>query len=106
VAIRICVPLHRAAPALGALVRLHRQLRSDPDLLRAAVGVGRPGEMWLLTVWSNRAGAERLLDGPWARAAEARWQDGYWAGTWLPENEFGHWDGLRLRKDRRSAPAS
>ncbi len=81
------------------LVALRKECEGDDAMLRAVVGVSRPGDLYLLSVWRDREGVERLLDSPTAKALQARWP-GYWANDWLPENEFGHWDGLRLRRAR------
>lgn len=82
-----------------ALRRLRRQAEADEDFLRAVVGFGRPGEVFLLALWRTRTGARRLLDSDGLAKVTGRW--GGWANEWLPENEFGHWDGLRLRRARR-----
>lgn len=79
--------------------RLRRQASQNDDFLRAAVGLGRPGEVYLLGVWKTRAGAQCLLESAETATAVKRW--GGWANEWLPENEFGHWDGMRLRRVRR-----
>ncbi|MGH9189160.1 MAG: hypothetical protein ACRD0Q_03865, partial [Acidimicrobiales bacterium] len=63
----------------------------------AAVGMSRPGHLYLLSVWRDRAGARRFLDSGWLADLAERW-DGLWADEWFPEDEFGHWDGLRLRR--------
>lgn len=92
-----------ALPATLALRRLARRLRADPAVLRAVVGVGRPGEVCLLALWRTPDGADRaVLESEDLRAARARWGERLWTGTWLPEGEFGTWDGLRLRSLRRS----
>lgn len=93
----------RAAPwqtiaALRAARRLRREARASGSLLRAVVGLGRPGEVYLLGVWSDREPALRLLDSPVLRAVVHRWPNGCWANRWVPENEFGHWDGMRVRR--------
>lgn len=79
--------------------RLRRVATTHDDFLRASIGMGRPGEVYLLGVWKTRSGARCLLEDPQAAKAIARW--GGWANEWLPENEFGHWDGMRLRRVRR-----
>ena len=86
--------------ALRALYRLRGEARRHGDLVRSAVGVGRPGEVYLLAVWRDRPGAQRLLASPQLEDISSRWGDGAWANEWLPENEFGHWDGVRLRRTR------
>ena len=87
--------------AVLALRRLRRQAERDPEFLRGVVGVGRPGEVYLLAIWADRAGAMRLLESPRCTELARRWPDGYWANEWIPENEFGHWDGVRLRRARQ-----
>jgi len=79
--------------------RLRRRAATHDDFLRAAIGFGVPGQVYLLGLWKTRAGAHDLLESPELRAAAERWRG--WANEWLPENEFGHWDGLRLRRARR-----
>ncbi len=101
--VRISAPLHRLPVALAQLRSVRRRLRAHPELLEGAVGFGRPGEVYLLTVWTDRAFAERFLESPWARKAASRWGDAYWALECLPENEFGKLDGRRLRTERRRA---
>lgn len=103
--VRIAGPLHRLPVALAQLLRMRRRLRTHPELLKAAVGFGRPGEVYLLTVWTDQALAERLLESPWARKAMSRWGDACWALECVPENEFGQLDGRRLRTARRRRPA-
>ncbi len=99
--IRIAAPLHRLPFALAQLRAVRRRLRTHPELLEGAVGFGRRGEVYLLTVWTDRAFAERLLESPWARKTASRWGDAYWALECVPENEFGKLDGRRLRTERR-----
>lgn len=69
--------------------------------LRAVVGMGRFGEVYMLGLWADRAGASRLLQSVQCKELERRWPDGFWANEWIPENEFGHWDGVRLRRARQ-----
>jgi hypothetical protein len=87
------------------VVRAMRALRAeaerDRDFLRAVVGVGRPGEVYFLGIWAERAGGMRLLESARCTQLERRWPEGYWANEWIPENEFGHWDGVRLRRARQ-----
>lgn len=104
VVVRIEASRRKAVVALLGLVRLRRRLRAEAGLLRSVVGIGRPGEVYFLGVWSERVAATRFLAGPWVVAAAQRWAGRFWAGVWLPENEFGHWDGVRLRRERRRAP--
>jgi hypothetical protein len=68
-------------------------------MLRAVVGVSKPGDVYLLSVWRDRDGMQRLLKSPQLAALQEKWP-GTWANEWVPENEFGHWDGLRLRRAR------
>lgn len=94
----------KAAPSrtLGAylaLRRLEAEARGDPDYLKGVVGISRPGQVYLLTVWRDRAGTRRMLESPQVRDLRATYP-GMWANEWIPENEFGHWDGLRLRRTR------
>ncbi len=90
---------HRTGQAYLALRRLEREARGDPDYLKGVVGISRPGQLYLLTIWSGRAGTRRMLRSPQVRKLTERYP-GAWANEWLPENEFGHWDGLRLRRTR------
>lgn len=78
---------------------LRRECERDDAMLRAVVGVSKPGDVYLLSVWRDRQGMERLMNSPQLKAMKARWP-GTWANEWVPENEFGHWDGLRLRRAR------
>jgi hypothetical protein len=89
----------RTVEAYLALRALEQEARGDPDYLRGVVGVSRPGQLYLLSVWRDRAGTRRLLHSPQLRKLVERFP-GSWANEWLPENEFGHWDGLRLRRTR------
>jgi hypothetical protein len=89
----------RTVAAILALRALEREARGDPDYLKGVVGVSRPGQVYLLTVWRDRAGTRRLLRSPQLRGLRAQFP-GTWANEWFPENEFGHWDGLRLRRTR------
>ena len=90
---------HRTAEAYLVLRRLEREARGDPDYLKGVVGVSRPGQLYLLSIWSDRAGTRRMLRSSQVRKLTERYP-GAWANEWLPENEFGHWDGLRLRRNR------
>lgn len=103
--VRIAAPLHRLPLAFARLRGVRRRLRTHPELLEAAVGIGRRGEVYLLTVWTDRSFAERLLNSSWARKEASRWGDAYWALECVPENEFGHLDGRRLRTERRRRSA-
>jgi hypothetical protein len=89
----------RTLPAYVALRGLDKEARGDPDYLRGVVGISRPGQVYFLSVWSDRAGTRRMLRSPQVRSLLERFPGG-WANEWLPENEFGHWDGLRLRRAR------
>ena len=82
-----------------ALRRLEAEARGDPDYLKGVVGISRPGQVYLLSIWRDRAGTRRMLGSPQLRKLMERYP-GTWANEWLPENEFGHWDGLRLRLTR------
>ncbi|MGH3977539.1 MAG: hypothetical protein ACRDRZ_00825 [Pseudonocardiaceae bacterium] len=101
VVIRIHAPRRRFPTALLELVRLRRSVGREPSLLRSVVGVGKPGEVYFLSVFRAHPDATRFLEGSRVGAASQRWGDGFWAGAWLPENEFGHWDGLRIRRALR-----
>lgn len=101
VVIRIKVPRRGFPRALLELVRLRRSVCREPSLLRSVVGIGKPGEVYFLSVFKAHPDAVRFLQRPWFAAAARRWGAGFWAGAWLPENEFGHWDGLRVRQERR-----
>ncbi|CAA9218027.1 MAG: hypothetical protein AVDCRST_MAG10-499 [uncultured Acidimicrobiales bacterium] len=89
----------RTVEAYLALRALEREARGDPDYLKGVVGISRPGQLYLLTVWRDCAGTRRMLRSPQVRKLTERFP-GAWANEWLPENEFGHWDGLRLRRTR------
>ncbi|MGH9265526.1 MAG: hypothetical protein ACRD1D_12635 [Acidimicrobiales bacterium] len=89
----------RTAQAYLALRALEGEARDDPDYLKGVVGISRPGQLYLLSVWRDRAGTRRMLRSPQVRKLAERFP-GTWANEWLPENEFGHWDGLRLRRTR------
>lgn len=98
------VHLHTSVPgAIGGLValsRLKRVAASHGDLLRAAIGVGRPGDAYLLCVFKSSDSARRLVESTVTARLARRWPEGFWANQWIPENEFGHWDGLRVRRTR------
>ncbi|HEX2029207.1 MAG TPA: hypothetical protein VHF25_14530 [Nitriliruptorales bacterium] len=108
--VRIVTSPAQVPQAVRELGEVRQRLRGAGErLLGSAVGVGKRGEAFLLAVWTDPAGAGKLLDSDWARQAAERWGGGYWASEWLPENEFGHWDGRRLRRERRrraSGPAA
>lgn len=89
----------RTVEAVVALRRLEREARDDPDYLKGVVGISRLGQVYLLTVWRDRAGTRRMLRSPQVAKLAERFP-GAWANEWFPENEFGHWDGLRLRRTR------
>lgn len=97
--VHIASPAKQTGDAYLALRALEQEARGDPDYLNGVVGISRPGQVYLLTVWSDRAGTRRLLHSPQLRKLSERFP-GTWANEWLPENEFGHWDGLRLRRAR------
>ncbi len=97
--VHIATSTGRTVEAFMALRRLEREARGDPDYLKGVVGISRPGQLYLLTVWRDRAGTRRLLRSPQVRKLAQRFPGG-WANEWFPENEFGHWDGLRLRRTR------
>ncbi|MGI8807496.1 MAG: hypothetical protein ACR2KK_06590 [Acidimicrobiales bacterium] len=89
----------RTVDAYLALRTLEKEACGDPDYLKGVVGISRPGQLYLLTVWRDRAGTRRMLRSSQVAKLIARYPGG-WANEWLPENEFGHWDGLRLRRSR------
>lgn len=96
---RITVPLHEIPAALAALRRVRRDAGRDGSMARAALGVGSPGDVYLLTVWSDVASAEAAVDAAAVGAVHDRWPQS-WTNLWMPENEFGSWDGLRLRRNK------
>ncbi|MGH9279188.1 MAG: hypothetical protein ACRD12_13920 [Acidimicrobiales bacterium] len=89
----------RTPLALLDMRRLRQECEKDDAMLRAVVGVSKPGDVYLLSVWRDREGMQRLLTSPQVKAMRQKWP-GTWANEWVPENEFGHWDGLRLRRAR------
>jgi hypothetical protein len=89
----------RTLSAYLALRRLESEAQGDPDYLKGVVGISRPGQVYLLSIWRDRAGTRRMLRSPQVDKLRQRFP-GSWANEWLPENEFGHWDGLRLRRTR------
>ena len=99
--VHVRTSLRRLPEALLAMRRLRRQAERGPDHLRAVVGMGRVGEIYLLGLWADRSGALRFLQSAGCRQLQERWPDGFWANEWIPENEFGHWDGVRVRRARQ-----
>jgi len=89
----------KTVQAVRDLRKLRKECEGDDAMLRAVVGISRPGDVYLLSVWRDRDRVERLLASPQVRDMKAEWP-GFWCNEWLPENEFGHWDGLRLRRAR------
>ena len=89
----------RTGQALMALRRLEREARGDLSYIKGVGGFSRLGQVYLLTVWSDRSGTRRMLQSPQVAKLKERFP-GTWANEWFPENEFGHWDGLRLRRTR------
>ena len=89
----------KTVEAVRDLRALRKECEGDDAMLRAVVGISRPGDAYLLSVWRDRDGVDRLLASPQMRDMQAKWP-GFWSNEWLPENEFGHWDGLRLRRAR------
>lgn len=106
VVVHLAVHPWRTFGALADLRRLAAAHQTGNGLLRVATGIGRPGEVYLLGLWTTADGADRFLTGTALTALRARRQDAMWAMRWQPENEFGHWDGLRVRRtrSRRSIP--
>lgn len=78
---------------------LRKECEGDDAMLRAVVGVSKPGDVYLLSVWRDRDAVARLLESPQVSKLRDKWP-GFWSNEWIPENEFGHWDGLRLRRAR------
>ena len=97
--VHITTSPRRTVEAYLALRALKEEASGDPDFLKGVVGISRPGQLYLLTVWRDRDGTRRMLHSPQVRKLTERYP-GAWANEWLPENEFGHWDGLRLRRTR------
>ncbi|MEO7555528.1 MAG: hypothetical protein ABIV94_02845 [Acidimicrobiales bacterium] len=98
--VRLQVAPWRTFGALAELRELRTDCGSRPGLLRIAVGIGRPGEVYLLGLWANPEGPSELLASPTVRDLHQRLGERCWAIAWTPENEFGHWDGLRVRRER------
>lgn len=103
VVIHVTTSAWRTAEAVLALRSVRRAGERSEAWLRGVVGVGTPGAVYLLAVWSSREGPHELLASAEFASLQERFAD-CWANEWLPENEFGHWDGVRLRnaKDRYS----
>ena len=101
VVVHLATPAKESAQAYQALRSLRAVARRDPHFLRGVVGVGKPGQSYLLCMWGDRAGSKAFLESVELKEVVSRWPDGAWANEWLPENEFGHWDGLRLRHENR-----
>lgn len=99
--VRIKVPhLWQVPAAWRDLAGMRRRMLDHADVLRWAVGISRPRELYALAVLRNHDIAERFLSSRGTQALRERWGDGFWAMRWDPTNEFGHWDGLRLRSER------
>lgn len=98
--VHISGPWWKSLGILAELRSLRDHFECDPDLLRAVVGISRPGQVYLLTVWRDREAGRRMLASDRVAGLSRRYP-GLWANEWAPENEFGHWDGLRLRRTRR-----
>ena len=86
--------------ALRALEAVRRAAAGSGHVARSSVGLGKPGEVHLLTVWQDITAPSAFLRGPEIGALQQRWPCGVWGQVWVPENEFGTWDGLRLRRGR------
>lgn len=95
--VHIHTDAQRTPEAFLALRRLRREIAGSEGLLRSVVGVSRPGDVYLLSVWADRAGVRSVMQSPAMAELRRKWP-GLWANEWIPENEFGHWDGLRLRR--------
>jgi hypothetical protein len=89
----------KTGQAIIDMIALRKECEGDDAMLRAVVGLSKPGDVYLLSVWRDRDGVARLLSSPQVRDLAERWP-GFWSNEWIPENEFGHWDGLRLRRAR------
>lgn len=92
-------PRHQLVSGWRAMRRLRVEARCSQGFVRAALGVGHLGEIYLLAVWGNRQGAQRLLESQVLEGLAGRFE--CWASEWVPENEFGNWDGARLRRMRK-----
>ncbi len=92
-------PIRHLVPAWRSMRRLRAEAQSSEGFVRAALGIGKLGEIYMLAVWHARDGSQRLLESQALGDIKSRWD--CWANEWLPENEFGNWDGARLRRMRR-----
>ncbi|MBA2279610.1 MAG: hypothetical protein H0W25_00005 [Acidimicrobiia bacterium] len=99
-AVRLEVKPWRTVGAVRDLRRLRSECAARPGLLRSAVGVGRPGEVYFLALWADASGVAALLESPAVAKLHDRLGERFWAIHWVPENEFGQWDGLRVRRER------
>lgn len=96
--VRLRVPAGRSAPAWRELARMRRCLLARAGVLRCAIGISRPGELYVLAVFRSEEAWREFRDGDWVARLRSRWPDGLWLMRWEADNEFGHWDGLRLRR--------
>ncbi len=99
VVVWVRTPKHQLMSAWLAMRRLRAEARQGEGFVRAALGVGQLGELYLLAVWRNREGAQGLMRSEGLERLTKRAE--CWANEWVPENEFGNWDGARLRRVRR-----
>ncbi len=98
--VHLGLPRWQAAQSINQLRKL-RTAALDAGAARAAVGLGRPGEAYLLALWTHGDGLNTFVGSSGIQALTERWGERFWLSTWAPENEFGHWDGLRVRRRRR-----
>lgn len=98
--VRLQVPIRETVAAVAALRSLRRTAEQRHRVVRSTLGLGRPGEVYLLTVWGDVTEPASFLGGDDLARIRSRWPQGLWAQVWVPENEFGNWDGVRLRRGR------
>lgn len=96
--LRLIVPPGRTFSGWLAVRRLRSSLLGNPDVLRAAFGISRPRELYVLVVFRNEDAWREFDASPMVEKLRNKWPDGVWTMRWDAENEFGHWDGLRLRR--------
>ena len=92
-------------PMLVATLRVRRQLRATPGLVRWASVIGGPREFWTLTIWSSRHALQEFMRSGahgelmWRLS---RWLDSFWLMRWRPgTREHGNWDGLAFAAAER-----
>lgn len=85
------------AVAARARHRLATEVRSNPALLRWAVGFDLPPQVLIVTLWRDAARTREQALGLLGTELGLAW-----AMCWLPgDYEVGHWSGLRLRQAAR-----